>query len=333
MFGNLFDIRRRARRQRYRSRRAVSLCLERLEDHIVPATINWDGGGGDFNWNNPVNWDTNTLPGGEDSVAIGALYSGTSITHSAGTTTVSDLITFANLVVSGGSFSLAHDSTILDDLTLSGGTLTPRNLYIGDTFDWTGGTYAGFYDTVLTEGAQMNISGLPAVSGVRTIRATALGAAVNWTSGTIFGSGTTPSLRVGGQLNISGSSDKHLNGLELAMSGRTIWNGSGDLVLDNGASFENRSDGVFEARNDASLETRIISAGTFTNFGTFRKLVGTGTTSIGYGGLEFRNAGTLDLQTGTLEVTGGGTLRLDEPVTGDGILRVNGGTLANAVSS
>src|SRR5262249_46979600 len=63
------------------------------------------------------------------------------------------------------------------------------------------------------------------------------------------------------------------------------------------------------------------------------KVVGTGTTSVGSGGLDFRNSGTLDLQTGTLEVTGGGSLRLDEPGTGGGILRGNGGTFTNAVSS
>src|SRR5262249_10999847 len=158
------DLRRCARRQSRRSCRAVLIGLERLEDHIVPATINWDGGGGDFNWNNPVNWDSNTLPGADDSVAIGALFSGTAISHSAGTTTVSALVSFVNLVVSGGSFSLTNDSTFLDNFTLSGGTLTARNLFVGGTFDWTGGTYGGFYDTVLLQGAEMNISGL-VVSG------------------------------------------------------------------------------------------------------------------------------------------------------------------------
>src|SRR5262245_6431468 len=104
MFGNLFDTRRPARRQRRHSRRAVPLCPEWLEDRRVPSTIYWDGGGGDTNWNNPANWDTNILPGANDYAVIGDLYSGITITHAAGTTTVDHLTSFANLVVSGGSF-------------------------------------------------------------------------------------------------------------------------------------------------------------------------------------------------------------------------------------
>src|SRR5262245_37825962 len=52
----------------------VPLLLERLEDRTVPATVNWDGGGGDTDWNNRFNWDTNTLPGAGDDVQIGSAY-------------------------------------------------------------------------------------------------------------------------------------------------------------------------------------------------------------------------------------------------------------------
>jgi len=42
------------------------------------ANLSWDGGGGDSAWNNPLNWDTNTVPVSGDIVNIG---SGEYVTH------------------------------------------------------------------------------------------------------------------------------------------------------------------------------------------------------------------------------------------------------------
>src|SRR5437764_884468 len=40
-----------------RTRRPIRrLRLQNLEDRTVPAIVTWDGGGGDFNWNNAANW-------------------------------------------------------------------------------------------------------------------------------------------------------------------------------------------------------------------------------------------------------------------------------------
>ena len=36
--------------------------LEALEDRAVPAVVSWDGGGGDYAWENNLNWTANTLP-------------------------------------------------------------------------------------------------------------------------------------------------------------------------------------------------------------------------------------------------------------------------------
>src|SRR5262245_42779491 len=42
--------------------------IEALEDRCVPAVITWDGGGGDFRWENPLNWSNDALPGTADDV-------------------------------------------------------------------------------------------------------------------------------------------------------------------------------------------------------------------------------------------------------------------------
>ena len=36
------------------------------------AIVNWDGGGGDFDWNNPLNWDADALPTSADDVDFSA---------------------------------------------------------------------------------------------------------------------------------------------------------------------------------------------------------------------------------------------------------------------
>src|SRR5262245_14748406 len=105
MFSKLFNTRRHSTR-RPRPRRNSRLRLEALEIRNMLSTINWDGGGGDFNWNNPLNWDTNTLPGANDFALIDFPFSGTTITHAAGTTTVDNVTSFASLIISGGTFTL-----------------------------------------------------------------------------------------------------------------------------------------------------------------------------------------------------------------------------------
>ncbi|MBX7106491.1 MAG: hypothetical protein K1X57_20620, partial [Gemmataceae bacterium] len=42
----------------------------RLESRDVPAVISWDGGGGNFNFHNPLNWNTDTVPGVADDAII-----------------------------------------------------------------------------------------------------------------------------------------------------------------------------------------------------------------------------------------------------------------------
>jgi hypothetical protein len=328
-------------RKARRPRRPLLHRLEQLEDRSVPATVNWDGGGGNLNWNTAANWDTNTLPGIGDLAVIGPAYSGTTITHSSGTTTVDAVLSYANLVLSGGSFTMVSfpgDSAFYGNFTQSGGTFSGDGHYYG-TVDWTGGTAE--VGSTCVHGT-MNISGAAVVDSLWRLETESTGQ-INWTSGTISGTGTDPSLNVHGEFNISGSSDKRLNRVTLSNSGHITWTGSGDLVLDEDALLENWED--FEADTTGSLETRIIPSGNFDNYGTFRVHQ---TLRLGGGGVQFKNWDTVDLpiHTAALRIVGGevslyggqvsgfgnlwvdgGTLQIDQPATLDG-LQIDAGTLS-----
>src|SRR4051794_15992844 len=68
----------RDRGARWRMRRRpprLPLSVEVLPDRTLLSTVSWDGGGGDFLWNNSLNWDTDALPGASDDAVIGAAFS------------------------------------------------------------------------------------------------------------------------------------------------------------------------------------------------------------------------------------------------------------------
>ncbi len=96
--------------------------------------ISWDGGGGDLNWSNRFNWDSDNLPGPTDDVVIGAAFSGMTINHDAGTTSVRSLDSRASLALSGGSFTLNVASRIDGDLTVS----SPGQLVVSGGLTVTG---------------------------------------------------------------------------------------------------------------------------------------------------------------------------------------------------
>ena len=73
-FAQKLRDRRRAKtarllRQRL-SRGMLRAPFERLEERHLLATINWDGGGDGTSWQDPLNWDIDTLPSSVDEVVI-----------------------------------------------------------------------------------------------------------------------------------------------------------------------------------------------------------------------------------------------------------------------
>ena len=113
--------RRSFQTRRIRHRRFSA--VEQLEIRTLLAVVSWDGGGGDFNWDNALNWDTNGLPGAGDDVSIPDL-PGNQIIVSQGNVSVNSLTSAESISLRSGSISLAGGSQIDAALSMSNASLT-----------------------------------------------------------------------------------------------------------------------------------------------------------------------------------------------------------------
>lgn len=267
--------------------------LEHLEDRLAPATVNWDGGGADFDWNNPLNWDTDTLPRAPDDVIIGLAFSGIPpVTHSFGTTSIHSLNSHAAINLSGGSFSLntaSVTSVLQNTLTFSPfiGTLTVLGNLTVSMLSFSNGT--------LTGTGNLTVSGL-----------------LTWTGGSMGGGGTT-TVAPTGQLNIisPGSTFMTCSGRTIDNYGTATWTG-GDFLVGGGCNFNNRPGGLFIAQSPAAYTHVLLpyTTATFNNEGTFRKPGSTGTTNF------VSPSPTLELvftNSGVVEVHGDSELNINAP--------------------
>jgi Ca2+-binding RTX toxin-like protein len=125
--------------------------VEGLEDRTAPAVVTWDGGGGDFRWENLLNWSNDVLPGAADDAHINI--QGITVTHTSGDDSIRSLQSQANVTLVGGSLTVNADSTVTGafnndgqvtvlagTLSLSGGgTSTGRIVAAAGTTLWFGG--------------------------------------------------------------------------------------------------------------------------------------------------------------------------------------------------
>jgi hypothetical protein len=116
-------------------------------------------------------------------------------------------------------------------------------------------------------------------------------------------------------------------------AGQIVWSDSGPLQFGQGAALTNR--GVFEVQNDVAIAmTPLVKRPVFINTGTWRKTVAAGLSE--FGDIEFRNSGTIDLQSGALGFsTNKHSLGNGTRITGPGSVWVYGGqvTLSGTVST
>ncbi|MBI2802375.1 MAG: hypothetical protein HYX63_19190, partial [Gammaproteobacteria bacterium] len=259
------------------------------------AVVNWvpnaDGG-----WEIATNWTSNpALPGVADDVIldVGGVTVRT-ITHSVGNHVVNSLLSQENFTLSGGSLSLQAASTINGIFTQSSGSI--------------GG------------------SGTLTVTG-----------AANLTFGDHRGTGTTI---LQGATSISGSGFRLDGGRVLQNDGTVTWSNSG-LLFNNtfdgnsggpgSGTINNRSGGVFIASGNGGSSISASNQGVtdtgadavFNNAGTFRKS-GSDATNTTNVSVAFNNTGTVDVQTGILNLTNGGTHT--GSFTGAGTIGFGGGT-------
>ena len=148
-----------------------------------------------------------------------------------------------------------------------------------------------------------------------------------WTAGQQLGTGTT---RVLGTATITGAGTKTW-ARTVENNGTLTWN-QGQLNAATGMALLNNA--TFDWQGDLTIGN--AGGGTITNVGTFQKTAGTGLSSI-TASVPFTNTGTLDVQTGTVNlagifthntgalITGSGTIDLPTTYTFDG--DINPGTV------
>ena len=143
---------------------AGTLTIHRNADCSAQTTTkvwtgaNEEGEVEDFLWSNPQNWSDNLAPVETDVVTIGD--AGGDIIYNVSSSTICELHSQENLVISGGSLTIDGLSEVDGDLNLSGGSLVINDqLTINQAFNWSSGTLSGSGITTIASGAALTISG------------------------------------------------------------------------------------------------------------------------------------------------------------------------------
>ncbi|MDD3875798.1 MAG: T9SS type A sorting domain-containing protein [Bacteroidales bacterium] len=204
-----------------------------------------------------------------------------------------EIDTLCTLLFTGGT----HD---FKDYSLLTGKGEVRNT--GATLNFTG-TTAG---TVLDTNCTFNFyNGNLGGSGKFTVYGT-----MNWQTDAGTSEITTMNTTISANavLNIGGNGNKSFrySGGSINNYGQVTWTGTGNI---RGGSnfFNNMPGGVFNVLNDQEFQYDFGGGGgiKFNNSGTYRKIAGTGTTN--YSNTTFNNSGTVEIHSGTLALSNGGT--------------------------
>jgi hypothetical protein len=243
---------------------------------------------------------------------------GTLLVNGGGNYSGDFVFTGAKLRFNGGTWALTGDFSGASggELLLDSGT---QNFNAGATFTTVGLlNVAGSTANMNTSGA-VTPSDLTLSSGTLTgPNAIGLGAAgtMIWTGGTMSGTGTT-TIAAGRSLNLTGSAATLQRAL--VNQGTAATSGNGYLSIGVGGSLTNS--GVWEIQNDQGI---FGSGQIVTNTGTLRRSTSAGEATVQP---QLNGSGTVQVQSGTLLLNGGGTYSGDFVFTGTK-LRFNGGTFA-----
>jgi hypothetical protein len=217
------------------------------------------------------------------------------------------------LLISGGLFAL-NDKTVLNGtgtyLVSGGSAVLSANVGSAPNLSLSSGTLTG--------------TGTFAVTGT-----------LNWTGGTVSGTGFTLSIPSTATAILSGNTDKTVNGATISLAGTTNWSGNGNIAFANAAVLSNLAGANFNIQNDASVN----GIGAFTSAGTLTKSPTLGTTAIASSVTFTNNGGTVNVQSGTLDVAGGYTQNTGTSTVAAGAtlisssnhtVTINSGTLAGS---
>ena len=199
-----------------------------------------------------------------------------------------------NAITAGGS-----------NVTFNGASTVTAATFTAGTLNISAGTVNLNADTTATT---LNLSGSGVLSGSGDV--TLSGTSSTWTTGTYTGTGQLI-VSSGATLTLSGSLQRAFGTGTLVNEGTVLWTGGNIDVIGNG-TVVNR--GLFDVQGNGAFGDQGTGVGTITfnnELGaTLRKSVGTGLTAFGSSGavggtpngVNLTNAGTIDVQTGTLSI-------------------------------
>jgi hypothetical protein len=182
----------------YRCVYAVWLALAGIATARA-ATVTWDGGGGDFSWQNPANWNANTLPGTGDDAVINIAGNATITTSS--NVTIRSLQCSNSLTLAGGTFRVTAGASIVQGQFSVTGSFTLSATGAGTSFTGASSVSANTASFEAVGGARVSLPGLAAYSKGTTClfaswRATGVGSALEFSGLSVLTGGSCGGLEV-----------------------------------------------------------------------------------------------------------------------------------------
>jgi hypothetical protein len=240
--------------------------------------------------------------------------------------TGSSVSTSSSVFASGASYDVTGATRVDNYATVSflaGSTVQATGTL---TIDGNGGTVNFSTGSAVTVGSLTVSTGYSStLTGSDTVTVSGL---TTWTNGTMSGTGTT--IAQGGlQLGAAGGSgSESLYGRSLTNTGSAIWAGSNSLTQDDGSTFVNQTGATLDFQTDGSWSSD--GTAVLVNQGTLKKSAGSNTT---YLDPILNNTGSLQANSGSFYLEGGGVATGSFSVIGGSALQFNGVFTFSAGSS
>lgn len=262
------------------------------------------------NWSVAANWLNGQVPSADDIAVFDE--PGTYTVTVDGNVTISKLRLGATSGVQTLRVGSGRALTVLNGGTGSG---SGRLLVNGGTAVFGAATAFG---SLSLEGG--------ALSGAGTVTVNSLG----WTSGTMAGSGTTR-LAAGGTGTLSGTNTKAINNSRVIENQGTLVYSGDNVIFNFGAvgtgRLLNAVGATFEIQGEADISNSSAGPNAFENAGLLRK-TGGGTTSF-TSSIAMTNTGSVQVESGALQLQGGGTNQGAIVLNTGTTLRLSGGTFTH----
>ena len=301
------------------------------------ATVSWVVDTDGF-WDEGSNWSTGVVPQDGDDVIINRPAANITVTFRSGTANIKSLTCNEAFVLSGGTLTIASNSTLSGTFTFSGGTLGGSgNLTVGGLLTWSDGIMGGSGSTNANGGIHLTNAGALQMTDTRALNN---GAVASWTgAGSITNSaGASLNNLVGATFDVEADGD-FLNGIfnnagtlvKIAggSDGDTrftaVVNNTGAVTVSSGALELNGGGSHHGTFTIAALATLKLDGGTHT-FGPGSALSGAGTLALAGSTTHF-DAGSYSV-TGTTAVSDGThTFTAGVTITDVGTLMLSGGAI------